>query len=307
MNDLGSELYSSSKTTTLKVNEDAGILEAHPDEKNTLPFARFYQDLSPVFSVVSIVDENGREGKPIRLEKMSDLHGRDLDAAVSRGAFWSSKDRDYTTYYNDVNIKGARFDKPHVYKDPITGLLRVYGLMNLDSPEEVKDILKGGRVFRSAGVETEKIELIISPKEFAYQGQNISLEEFRRKLLEDAKARAEKQEGIYPDELPEIEEFINKFVPVLIVRSQQVPERLADFKKPKTKEQFSEMMKRIFRFVNTREDMVAKQTGEKARNFNAADENSVRDYFLTYLPQRIAVNVARMHNAGIVHYNLRHW
>ena len=67
MNDLGSELYVSPKTTTLGVKEGTGVLETHSDEKNTFPFARFYQDLSPVFSVVTVLDEKGQEGAPIKL------------------------------------------------------------------------------------------------------------------------------------------------------------------------------------------------------------------------------------------------
>ncbi len=307
MNDLVSELYSPVKTVPLKIKEANGIRETGPAEQNLFPFARFLKDLTPPFSVVSVLDESGKIGEPIRLEKVSDVHGRDFDVAVSREAFWFSKDGEYTNFYNNVSIKGARFDKPYVYKNA-RGELSIFGLLSLETPEKKEEMIKKGSILRAAGVETEKVELIVSPKEFIYDGQKITLEEFRTKLIEDVKARFISDDGktgdFYPDELPFIEDYVNRFVPVLIVRSQQVPERLADFKKPKTKEQFTTMMKRIFRYVNNCEKIVANQTKEAPWLFDAEDENSVRDYFLNDLPQRIAINVARMHNAGIAHYNL---
>lgn len=283
------------------------------EEADTFPFRDYVDSHIPTFSVIQFTRDIEKPGykNNFELSIPSVLHGRSSEVNLSPdgqiGLVWSDENG---IVFGSVNIKGNNLENPRIQKDKYspTGF-RVRGLQEAPSLSRITEV---SRILRKRGVETEKIEQVIKPLELIYKGKRVSIEDFKKRLLDSAREDIQKNKAIFlepsederalsVEDLERIEELINTTEFYFSVRGQQLTERFRDLERPKTEEEFRTFISKVFSFINVREEIEAKKEERATRKLEAGSEEDVNYYFTDYLPRRLAVNIAKMHNAGLTH------
>lgn len=269
-------------------------------EEDRLPFISKIDNI-PTFSVLT-AGENKAGG--LRLEQPTEHHGRDLQ--MEGAAIWGDQ---FDNIYGSLNTKGNKFDNIHVETDKYNPSgYKLFGLF----PNDVLDrTCRASRFLREKGVETEKIEQVVKPQKVVVAGQEMTVDELKRKMVEDARSlvkSGEERTGLFSDQrklteedLPKIEDYLEKTDLVFIVRSLQVTERIRDLSALKTREQFEEMIGRVFRFINLREKIEAEREKKEPQHFSVEKPEDIKVFLTNFLPKRCARNLARLHNQGLAH------
>ncbi|OGI62941.1 hypothetical protein A2818_00250 [Candidatus Nomurabacteria bacterium RIFCSPHIGHO2_01_FULL_40_12] len=278
------------------------ILKGKSTKGDGFPFKGEIDDM-PTFSVVS----SEAKDTSLHLVKPTKVHGRDFEVAnvIHSG--------EYSDLYGAVNIKGNNVQNVHLERNNSNTLgYRLIGMFFQDDEERV---LKASDLLRRNGIETEKIEQVIEPAEVIVNGERISITELKKRIIDYAKQCV--SVGVIPlsmsrysahpipftlDEISLIEKDLELKRFLFLVRSFQVTERIMDLAQTKTKEEFEEMMSKVFKFINTREGLEAKREGREAQYFDVQNPQDVDRFFRDFLPSRCAKNLARIHNLGLAHH-----
>lgn len=272
-------------------------------EGNRFPFRKELESQIPTFSVVP--GEEGMGVSGVSLDKVSQHHGRDLEVGDTR-AIWGDE---YGTIFGSLNIKGNVTDDLRIQRDRYSSSgFRVHGLQEMGYRTRLEH---ASQLLRQNGVETEKIEEIIKPHELVIDGERLPMEDVKKRLVEELRTRIAKneeregmlsaQKPLTEQDLPAVEKYIQDAEFIFTVRSLQTTERMRDLEEVQSEEQFHQMMERVLRFVNIREEIEAKREGREARHFDAQNSEDTRSYLAEYLPARLGQNLAKIHNLDLFH------
>lgn len=264
------------------------------------------------FSTVSVNGEMKENPHLIsgRLIQISPLHGRSYEMrfGTTRGVIWEDE---FGNLFSALNTKGNNLETPKALKHPAapSGYI-VYGMQDSDAMVRV---LRGSLILRKNNIDTETIVRVVEPQELPIEDKLVSLDEFKAKLVnkiwnENAKKDSEDSITGRPQlartEVTDLSLALDKMTFYLTVRGLQVSERMWDLPYAQSEEEFKEMMAGVFKFVNLSERTQHKKSGSElgVLQFDASKEEDIQHYFLEYLPVKIATNLAKIHNLGLVHH-----
>ena len=312
------EFYQTPPAVDVKGQIIPQIGEVNMEKDSRFPFLKFLKDQIPVFSVASIspdqIGEDEVNRSTLRLVKPTIHHGRSYEirfAPPTESIVWEDENG---IIFGAINMKGNNLEDPKVKLDKYSP----HGLktIGLQDSYALQRIIKASKELRRIGVETEKVELVIKPKELIWQGRSVSPTKFRKKLLEKAEeeieaiATGQKVPPSFPtskkylerEHLDKVKSYLDSEEFFFTVRGLQVTERLRDLEAIGSKEEFEEMITQIFKFVNLRSKLEQEQHKvDSYKKFDPKKEEDVVVFFTEYLPDRIAANLVKMHNTGIAH------
>ncbi|OGD90823.1 hypothetical protein A3D81_00655 [Candidatus Curtissbacteria bacterium RIFCSPHIGHO2_02_FULL_40_17] len=294
---------------TVPVSGEVVDLFGIQEEPDWFPFIKNgIEKTSPIFSVVSVAPGTlvERKPSPVQLVKTSPEHGRSFEIDLGAGVIWSDK---HGIIYGSLGIKGNNLEDTYIDTDQYSPFkFKVIGLQ--DKPL-LETAIKNSQTLRAAGVETEKAELIIKPKEVIVDGRRLTIEEFKAILLSRARQDIQNQvrrHGIFAtdqelkeDDLPRIDAYLQSTDFYFSVRSLQVAERFRDLHQIKSIQDLTRIMSRVFGFVNQREKIEARQQNRPPQVFDAGKDEDIERYFTDYLPARLGANLAKLHGIGLYH------
>ncbi|TSC54277.1 MAG: hypothetical protein LiPW16_72 [Microgenomates group bacterium LiPW_16] len=274
------------------------------DDHSRFPFLRYFVDPHiPRFSVVKIpkdqIGEDDLNKNLFKLKRPTRLHGRSFEVVLtekSPGVIWSDENG---ILFGTVNIKGNNLDAPYVQADRFSPAgFRVVGLQDGDVLER---IIAASRLLRKKGIETEKVEVVIKPHNLIIGSRKMGMGEFKKWLIAKAETDSYERSRIERRTLPKVEKYIENSDFYFTVRGMQVMERPHDLGMVRNENGFKEILVRVFAFINVREKIEAQKEGREVQLLNVEKEEDINYYFTDYLPQRLAVNIAKIHNAGLAH------
>ncbi len=276
------------------------------DEIILPPGAPFSDDLTSL-EVVEVNTEHHNDAETGRLIKTSPIHGRSYEVVFGRTQriLWQDE---YGNLFTALNTKGNNLTQPSVRLNgnSPSGYL-IYGLQ--DSYATLR-ILKASRLLRREEIDTEVVVGLLEPTALPVEGKMITVEEYKQYLLrtvweEDAAEDPESSSHRIPrSQLPELAKALFEARFFVSVRGLQINERLEDLERVLGHEdQMRSLFKTAFDFVNKNEELKAKRDkGYKPARFDAESDEDIKSYLTEYLPKRVATNLARMHNLGLVHW-----
>lgn len=265
----------------------------------------------PEFSIVSINGQMGENPALLRdrLVQISPMHGRsfELRFGATRNVLWEDE---FGNLFSALNTKGNNLEQPKALKHSVapSGYI-VYGMQDSDAMVRV---LKGSRLLRSNHIDTETIVRVIEPQELPSKDKVVPLGQFKNDLVtqiweenaeKDSSDDATGRPNLSRADLGDLSLALDKMTFYLTIRGLQVSERMWDLPGASSQEEFREIMQGIFNFVNRAEKTSRKRKGNEIPfpSFDAQDNEDIQNYFLVYLPIKIATNLAKIHNLGLIH------
>lgn len=266
----------------------------------------------PQFAVIGIETagddtDNLKKDDKSTLRKISSIHGRSYEFVTGseNAILWADE---YGNIFTALNTKGNNISAPDVCKSSSapSGFL-IYGLQESDA---VVRVLKASQLFRSNNIDTEAVIKVIEPLELPYNGRNVSLPEFKRKLVQKV-WEENAHDGQKSDRLghlvatrQDIAKLSSKLEDMTFfetIRATQVNERLVDLGLASDLERIT-MLRKAFRFVNIYEEAKAAiDSSYIPDKFSVEKQEDIDRYLNEYLPKRIARNFTKMHKLGLVH------
>ncbi len=259
----------------------------------------FLQDFSRV------VVHNRKKNSSPQLVKVSPSQKRsfELDYGKKGFIFWADE---YGNSYGVLQEKGGNLTNPRVVTHPNSPSGFVFwGLQESDS---IGRAVRASKVMRENGIETEAIIKITEPTHLPFDGQNVTIPEFKKKLVENVISRNKRErifdEGFYAATQKDVMSLIPKINDMsfyITTVARQVSERLHDLTYVTSEEELMKVMENVFTYVNARNRWMAKATGNDPKIFDATNIKNIKDYFADFLPKDIARNYAKLHNLGLKH------
>ena len=205
-------------------------------------------------------------------------------------ALWADS---HGNYFTSLNTKGNNFTKPGVFRSATapSGYIP-FGVQEDDS---LARVVKASRLMREAGVDTEWPVRVIQPQQMLFGEELVSQPEFTRRIAAQIMEKGEANISEAALAAAAIK-HMNYFV---TVRAMMIDERPLDFRNDNTPEAMEARLERIFAVHNF---LVcnAKNYGE-TRQLDAQRTEDVDYYWGKLLPRRIGTNLAKLHDAGMVH------
>lgn len=269
------------------------------------------------FRVVIEINPDDQDSNLSELIQVSEFHKRDFEIRrlPEYPHIWQDTFGNY--YSSRFNIKSNNGSYPALYRqEPDNQVDTAYFVYGLQESAAIYRSFVVSQKLREAGIDTDYIFDIVQPQQLPYNGQLISLNEYKRMLIENMWAiNAQKDERdpktgkLIPmrRELLEVGEYLDdaSMTFVMYKRAQQVPERFVDYTFVQSQSEFNQMLSNIFGYINAEEEYKATQNGNYTpQHFSIYSDMDICRYFTEYFPKRLAKNVARMHAMGIAHHML---
>ncbi len=291
---------------------------------DTLPLAYEGTD-SPVieseqrrgFRVVIKINPDDQDTNLSELIQVSEFHKRDFEIRrlPEYPHIWQDTFGNY--YSSRFSIKSNNGSYPALFRqEPDNQVDTAYFVYGLQESTAIYRSFVVSQKLREAGIDTDYIFDIVQPQQLPYNGQLISLNEYKRMLIENMWAiNAQEDERdtntgkLIPRrrELLEVGEYLDdaNMTFVMYKRAQQVPERFVDFTFVHSHLEFDRLLSHIFDYINAEELYKASQNSSyKPQHFSIYSGEDICRYFTEYFPKRLAKNVAKMHALGIAHHML---
>lgn len=282
-------------------------IQGHPAEIKNDPFLKGHVRLFSCVGIETPPSSNGFQPES-NLVKISAHHGRSYEFRKGEDTtiIWADE---YGNIYTKLNTKGNNCTHPQVFASGIapSGFM-LYGMQDSDA---IVRCLKASELLRSHNVDTEAFLRVIEPAELPWEGENLPISEFKRKLVQqiwdedsiDEETDITGFRMLTRKQLPKLSAALNNMIFLITVRGLQVSERLADFEKAESEEERLQMLSNAFLFVNIDEEIKARKDKDyKAEHFSIEAQEDIEKYFVEYLPRRFASNLATMHKLGLIHF-----
>lgn len=262
-----------------------------------------------------------------RLKSPGSNHGRSYEVNINTPEFWQDR---YGNYFSTLISKGNNFSRPDVMRSLTapSGYIP-YGLQEGDA---ILRVLRASRLMREATVDTEWIVRVTEPKVLYFEGEPLDPAEYKKRLLakligrkmmvedngsDDVDDRYDDEElGTIASELKRMDFFITLRALAINERALDV---LTDWKALNLA-----VIEKIFETYNRLADKRAediealdlprklwlgtKPLSEFTDLSQVFDQNEVMirnaniDSYCTFvLPSLLGMNMAKMHNNGLVH------
>lgn len=253
------------------------------------------------FSCVGLEPNGNKSTSESTLRQISSHHGRSYEFVLGEEAVVIWED-EHGNIYTKLNTKGNNCTAPNVYLYSLSpsGFL-FFGLQDSDS---LVRVLRASDFLRSHHIDTEAIVKVIEPAELPYNGENVPLPEFKRRLVHQIWERDARDGERYKEtdfklvprkQIPELSLTLDKMTFFFTVRGVQVTERLADLAEVSNEEEFLRIITNAFRFVNIDEAVKARENKDyRPETFSPQSQEDIERYFSEYLPRRTAHNFAKM-------------
>ncbi len=240
----------------------------------------------------------------ITLRRITRYHLRSFEMRFGQNSriLWADE---FGNVFTSLTLKGNNLEDPGCYKSSTApGGILVYGLQDSDAMIRV---LRASQLLRSANVDTEAIVKIMEPEELPFDGQADTIGEFKKQMVKKVWDQDAKENELDPEkhfyrltrqDIPHLSQVLDGRTFFITARAMKVSERLKDFGQARSKLEFYYLLANVFETINQTEKLQS-QTPE---HFDINNSNDVQRYFLRYLPQKIALNLARMHNLGLIHW-----
>jgi hypothetical protein len=261
----------------------------------TIPNSPFLPDKLGDLGFVGIgVGEEISSDAAVPLRRVSKHHGRSFEFAGGQKIIWSDE---FGNIYTTMNVKGNNLENPHVVADPNNALN--YSVFGLQTSVGILRQIKASKLMRSAEIETEAISHVIEPLMLPYKGELVSIEEFKKKLVDGA------VEGIVPKlqtlTKGDVAKTLANVAFFETVRSVAVNERIWDFvNMPEREREIA--LQNVFFYANLYEKTKGKKDSSYTPlSFDIENSESIEMYLNEYLPKKIGQNYAKLHGLGLVH------
>lgn len=223
----------------------------------------------------------------IQLDRISGRHGRsyELGNAKAPTAIWEDQ---YGNAYTSLSYKGNNFTKP----DIIHSLTAPSGFIpyGLQEDDALLRVIRSSRLLRENGIATEWIVGVTEPATMPYIDEPVTQHEYKKRWLEDIlSARPIKEAG-------EIAQAIAPMTFFVTERCMEINDRPLDFLDDTTSGQIQARLQKVFTVYN-----VTHRRDADFRELSADSNEDRRYYFTTLLPTLQGRNLARLHNAQLVH------
>ncbi len=265
------------------------------------------------FSVVGIENETEvyETTEQNVLRKISEAHGRSYEFVTGKNNTLIWCDR-FGNPFTTLTTKGNNCSSLGVYAD--SSAPSGFTLEGLQDSNAIVRVLKASEILRSKNIDTEVIIKVIEPAELPYKDERISLEEFKKKLLESvwAENAPENTEAdhnwkkVTREQIPTLSKALHDMTLFITVRAHQSPERLRDLVTTSKGIDPFFMLARALQFTNLNETLKTTQGKQKSpQHFSHDSEENLLDsiefYLAEYFPKKLAINIATMHKSGLVH------
>ncbi len=290
------------------------VIDKIDEDTVSSPQTPFKDGFIPDFS--QIVTSRRKSNKTPQLIQVSPDHHRSFEMRYGEEGFifWADE---YGNMYGTIRLKGGNVSNPdvHVLDHAPSGFL----IMGLQDSDSILRTVRASNLMRANGIDTEAVIRITEPAQLQYEGELVSREEYKRRLIEkvwnDDKRRPRKKKrgwtwipasGITPsrpatrEDIPKLTKELNEMTFYFTTSALQVSERLLDLGHATSPENFEKMMGRVFTFVNAR-NKSQNRNGHVYHEFDSKNPDDMARYFTSYLPEQIARNYSKLHNLGLVH------
>lgn len=303
--------------------KDLENVQGEPVTPATAPFVNGHIEAFSLACLGEYINHNVYPDATVRLRKLvqiSPYHGRsfelrfrfDTDKRKRRrklsgfaekisSPLWTDE---YGNFFAALSTKGNLVSDPTVVRSDIEP--SGFAVNGMQDTAALVRVLKVSRLLREQQIDTECFVRVIEPQELPVSGEMVPLDQFKANLVQqiwdkDGKKDVNIGSPTTRADIPKYSEHLDNSTFVITVRGMQVTERLQDLDKPENKEEFVEMMKRIFKYVNLAEGIKSRKNGTDWNNLNAESDEDLKRYFQDYLPRKIASNYAKLHNLGLLH------
>ena len=219
--------------------------------------------------------------------------------------------------YTVLITKGNNFSKAEVLRhDAAPSGFIPHGLQEGDA---LLRVLRSSYLLRQAGIDTEWIVRIQEPKQLHYEGEFVPPPEYKRRIISDLLARTalagagvkqpdKGRDPLSEEEISEIAKVLQGMDFFITLRAMATPYRITDIVRPGYLNYTA--LKRVFEDYNAiarfREPDLASIKLPLALNLPEVEDVQDRDtdieqYFSEVLPKLMALNLARLHNLGLMH------
>lgn len=205
-----------------------------------------------------------------------------------------------------ADIFGARDQKGVRHEVPVLQYVQNYGFQDkvnaigLYSNKDVEYIVKVSNFLRSHGLPTENPNNILKLKEIAVDGVPVPIDDWKDAALTYFENVCEND----PIQMEMAKEYLKQDF-FEIERELQTTERLRNISKCQTKEEFEEMVGKVFKWLNVateiRDQGILPDT-TKPKAFDVENPGDIERYFLNWLPEQMGIYLARMQKLGVVNY-----
>ncbi len=230
------------------------------------------------------------------LIQISSEHGRSFGIKLgsSTHIFFSDE---YGNIFSTLNSKGNNLNAVEVRKTTETE--SGFHTIGLHESDSMVRILRASSILRRANVDTEIIVKVLEPTEFPFNGEMVSIPEFKKRLVRGIWTKESDSigdNGVTKKDIPDLSRYFDNSTYFVTVRGAQVLERLVDIKHCQTKEELVALMEQVFTFVNKRQELTS-----ESRKYNPAETEDLLEYFADYLPAKVGKNIAKIHGLGLIH------
>lgn len=262
-------------------------------------------------SDTQVIDKKIEQGRG-DLEVISSEHGRSTVETVKHlKVVWADE---FGNLYGTSVWKGNLF--PDFSK---LGVVAGY-IVGMQTYEDAENQVKISRILRQHQIPTEAIKSIRKIKKVFLNGVEVPIEVaiqdvVRRKkeeliVLEQRLQQLTDPESDEADDLKYEIKNIKKGIPLLeksefvvIERDMEVAERLRDLSHLQTEKELCEFLDPVFKWVNQKE-RIKQKDNDPEYSFDTQKIESIKEYFIEYLPMQMATNLARLHGMGLYNTNL---
>lgn len=266
---------------------DHTSIQGEPVPQTNLPFR---QCPLPFFSQVSVNSEEFSDAETDNIVKVSRVHGRSslLRTGETPQLFFSDE---YGNIFSALTSKGNNFENVRVLNREGSR----FSINGLEGSSSMVRILKASSVMRRDGIDTDLVVRVKEPETVPFGGGMISLSEMKKRLFEHALENYSRENSQFGDEdISRLARFFANNTFFITTRGTQVAERLAD--PHKTRDELRQSVRATFRYVN-----FVNAIGGNPERFDIEKDEDLERYFTDYFPKKVAQNMARLHNLGLVH------
>lgn len=196
--------------------------------------------------------------------------------------------------HTSISLKGNDFHDPQIQEDGVAPSgYRLYGLQDSDA---LLRCLVGSNILSSAGADVEQIIRVFEPTLFPLGGELVLRERFMEILVDDfllntdlGNCRTSCQFQF--NHRGRVLKYVSETSPIITTRSMGVGERLADFLKVQSANDFRRIVSRAFECINA---------SKKGKYLDISNVEDIQYFFTEFLPQAIARNFAIMHKENLI-------
>lgn len=231
-------------------------------------------------------------GRDDVLTEISDSHGRSYELNTGNEIFLD----EYDHVYSSISLKGTNLTEPRLRVQSIAP--SGFTVLGVQDSDALFRCLYASQLLRSHGVDAEYIVRVFEPDTLPFLEEFQSIDTFKELLVHSflEKILTRGNTTLIAERMQEITEYLNNTSFVITARATDVAERMSDFTKARTIEEFNFMLERIFKYVNAEYGICQ----GISKNLDIKNQEDIQYFFGSYLPKRMGKNFGILHSLGLI-------